>query len=292
MRNLGNCFASPILLLLHNGATKYQTLISIIRQAPRGGAKGDQGIPGTKGANGVQGIQGQRGAVGNRGATGSAPAGNARGDMQYWDGTAWIMIPAPIMNYRGIDAGTLQFCNGVPGWDVLKDCPYIPNTTPNNHPPYYRGQNGPAGGAVFYVTDGGLHGLEAAPVDDLGPDYNGHVWGCYGKLIGTSPSVGKGASNTAKIIAGCSELNTLAKAAHAYNLNGYNDWYLPSQNELNLLYIERDRVCCFSNGLFASSTEFYEQPSNFALVLDFTNGGVSVNQEKNSGMLFRPIRSF
>ena len=34
VRNLGNCFASPILLLLHNGATKYQTLISIIRQAP------------------------------------------------------------------------------------------------------------------------------------------------------------------------------------------------------------------------------------------------------------------
>ena len=35
MRNLGSCFASPILLLLHNGTTKYQTLISIIRQAPR-----------------------------------------------------------------------------------------------------------------------------------------------------------------------------------------------------------------------------------------------------------------
>jgi hypothetical protein len=33
VRNLGSCFASPILLLLRNGATKYQTLISIIRQA-------------------------------------------------------------------------------------------------------------------------------------------------------------------------------------------------------------------------------------------------------------------
>jgi hypothetical protein len=35
VRNLGSCFASPILLLLHNDTTKYQTLISIIRQAPR-----------------------------------------------------------------------------------------------------------------------------------------------------------------------------------------------------------------------------------------------------------------
>jgi hypothetical protein len=34
VRNMGSCFASPILLLLRNGATKYHTLISIIRQAP------------------------------------------------------------------------------------------------------------------------------------------------------------------------------------------------------------------------------------------------------------------
>ena len=68
--------------------------------------------------------------------------------------------------------------------------------------------------------------------------------------------------------------------------------YLPSQDELNLLYIERDRVCCFSNGLFASSTEFYEQPSNFALVLDFTNGGVPVNQEKNGACCFAPFDPF
>ena len=34
VRNLECCFASLILLLLHNGTTKYQTLISIIRQAP------------------------------------------------------------------------------------------------------------------------------------------------------------------------------------------------------------------------------------------------------------------
>ena len=34
MRNLGCCFASPILFLLRNGATKYQTPISIIRPAP------------------------------------------------------------------------------------------------------------------------------------------------------------------------------------------------------------------------------------------------------------------
>ena len=42
---------------------------------------------------------------------------------------------------------------------------------------YEIGDTGPAGGIVFYVTDGGLHGLEAAPEDqDRGE------WGCVEQL--------------------------------------------------------------------------------------------------------------
>jgi uncharacterized protein (TIGR02145 family) len=52
------------------------------------GAQGVQGIQGLPGAPGAQGIQGLPGP------TGSFPSGNAAGDMQYWSGTAWVMIPA------------------------------------------------------------------------------------------------------------------------------------------------------------------------------------------------------
>ena len=43
---------------------------------------------------------------------------------------------------------------------------------------YEIGKTGPAGGIVFYVTDGGLSGLEAAPTD-----VSTVVWGCSATLV-------------------------------------------------------------------------------------------------------------
>ena len=95
------------------------------------------------------------------------------------------------------------------------------------------GMDGPAGGVIFYLTDGGRHGLEAAPVDQtLG---SGVAWGCDSKSIGTSAAVGTGAKNTTAIVNGCSDTESAAKIADDYILNGYSDWYLPSENELALL---------------------------------------------------------
>ena len=79
---------------------------------------------------------------------------------------------------------------------------------------------GPAGGIVFHVTDGGLHGLEAAPVDqsDSAP------WGCGGILDGANdPCIGGGAQNTANILAGCIETPIAGDIAAGYTLNGFSD---------------------------------------------------------------------
>ena len=45
-----------------------------------------------------------------------------------------------------------------------------------NPPVYAIGDLGPAGGIVFYVSDGGTHGLEIGP-DELGPSQVGVGWG-------------------------------------------------------------------------------------------------------------------
>ena len=55
-------------------------------KGPGGGAKGDTGPQGPVGATGPQGPTG---------ATGFPQAGNNVGDMQYWDGSTWVIIPAP-----------------------------------------------------------------------------------------------------------------------------------------------------------------------------------------------------
>ncbi len=115
------------------------------------------------------------------------------------------------------------------------------------------GGKGPAGGIIFYCDSVGQHGLEAAPVDQASS-----TWGCWGwdnnlqqltwKTVGsTDTAFGTGAANTAAIIAACGKsggagngnthgLGTASNAAAtaaAYTLNGYHDWYLPSDAELS-----------------------------------------------------------
>lgn len=101
---------------------------------------------------------------------------------------------------------------------------------------YEIGQAGPAGGIVFYVTDGGLHGLEAAPEDQNG--LSAPAWGCFGTVIAGADgeAVGAGARNTSDILAGCSDEGIAAELADDYALNGYTDWFLPSKDELNLMW--------------------------------------------------------
>ena len=98
---------------------------------------------------------------------------------------------------------------------------------------YEIGEAGPADGIVFYVTDGGLHGLEAAPQNTGFTD-----WGCYDAIIvgADATAVGTGAQNTSDILAGCDETGIAAELADDYALNGYTDWFLPSKDELNLMY--------------------------------------------------------
>jgi hypothetical protein len=229
---------------------------SIGLTGPQGaqGPKGDQGMQGVAGPAGLTGQTGADSTVaGPRGAPGNPTAGTDVGDMQYWDGSTWVMIPAPLPVRRAATTGGLQFCNGVPGWNVGSTCVYTPDTTPNTSSPYHIGDNGPAGGIIFYITDAGFHGLEAAPVDQ-----GIAAWGCTGNSISgaQSTAVGTGAANTAAIVAGCSEANTAAKVADAYVLNGFTDWYLSSKDELNLLYGQKVVVGGFTAVNYWSSTEF------------------------------------
>ncbi len=96
------------------------------------------------------------------------------------------------------------------------------------------------GGIVFYIYQPGdsgyiagkTHGLIAAPVDQS----SGASWGCGGTYIGgTSTTIGMGQANTTAIVNGCSTAGIAARICDDLVLNGYNDWFLPSKDELNQL---------------------------------------------------------
>jgi hypothetical protein len=118
----------------------------------------------------------------------------------------------------------------------------IPGCGPTILPPTYTvGDTGPAGGYIFYdkgYYSSGWRYLEAAP---MSTDWYNRQWGSYGTLIGaTETDIGTGQSNTTNIVTWLNSHSETGKAAQLCNdltKGGYSDWFLPSKDELNLMYV-------------------------------------------------------
>jgi hypothetical protein len=152
---------------------------------------------------------------------------------------------------------------------------------------YAIGDAGPAGGIVFYITDGGLHGLEAATEDQYSASDN---WGCYGTIISgaNGTAVGTGEQNTADIIADCNETSAASIAA-AYGPG----WYLPSKDELDLLYVQKDAgvVGGFASYFYWSSSQNGANNAWFQLFIDGSQYS-GINASKANALNVRAVRAF
>jgi hypothetical protein len=157
----------------------------------------------------------------------------------FTEGSVWVDMA---------DRNAYILVDSVPGAAVWKQI--------TNLVSYEIGDIGPAGGIVFYITDDGLHGFEAAPSDQAIPFSPGAEWGCFGTDITGADGIviGTGKQNTADILAGCFEAGIAARLAGDFSLNSYSDWFLPSKDELNELNMNKDVVGGFaSNGYWSSS---------------------------------------
>jgi hypothetical protein len=98
---------------------------------------------------------------------------------------------------------------------------------------------GPAGGFIFYINPNavmdGWKYLEAAPQST---EWTNKFWGKKGTLIGLfgKTAIGTGKNNTALIVAVLNEppadSDRAAQLCDALSFGGYNDWFLPSKDEL------------------------------------------------------------
>lgn len=147
------------------------------------------------------------------------------------------------------------------------------------------------GGIIFYINGSNGSGLVAASSDQsLTAE-----WGCFQTNVpgANATAIGTGAQNTMDIItAGCSSAANATNICADLSLNGYNDWYLPSIDELNELYLTRGIVGGFSTQLYWSSSEYdISNEDEKALALSFGNG-TSSTRRKIITISVRAIRAF
>jgi hypothetical protein len=153
------------------------------------------------------------------------------------------------------------------------------------------------GGTIAYILQSGdpgydantPHGLVAATVVDQGTGiqwYNGN----YRTTGATGTAIGTGLSNTNTTITsqGATATSYAAGLARAYAGGGYTDWYLPSKDELNKLYLNRIAIGRFADASYWSSSE---SGGYFAWVQDFSDGSQYYGN-KNLTAYVRAVRAF
>ncbi|PKL35076.1 MAG: hypothetical protein CVV44_23405 [Spirochaetae bacterium HGW-Spirochaetae-1] len=151
---------------------------------------------------------------------------------------------------------------------------------------YSIGDTGPAGGLIFYVNpDSGADGwtyLEAAPSST---EWTTKQWGANETWITTDITTGSGQDNTDNIVAWLDSntddtsgdvTNKTDRAAYlcdALTHNDYSDWFLPSSDELILMY---DNL--YTQGAGGFSAAEYWSSSNHTTT---ASGGHSFSEDSS-----------
>jgi len=197
----------------------------------------------------------------------TATAGDVTPGFYYWNGTAWT----PMAGSSSTTYSVGDFAHG---------------------------------GIVFWVDETGQHGLVCAKEDQS----TGVKWyaGTYGNTQAKGDGPYAGEANTSIIIAAqvaigddgstyaariCNELQITE------NGKTYGDWYLPSKEELNLMYQNKATIAVtatsnagsgFASAAYWSSSEL---STNFAWFQGFANGS-QLNTSKGYPTYVRAVRAF
>jgi hypothetical protein len=166
---------------------------------------------------------------------------------------------------------------------------------------YKIGDTGPAGGLVFYdkfSNAGGWRYLEAAPVDTE----QQFPWGDV-SVGGTSPALGDGKRNTQLIVEELrkNKIGGAAQYCDDLEYGGYTDWFLPSNDELNLMYqnLKEKGLGGFVSDVYWSSSVYDNSFSGYSFAQRFNDGfrfgvdsGFASENTKRRSNRVRAVRAF
>jgi uncharacterized repeat protein (TIGR02543 family) len=155
---------------------------------------------------------------------------------------------------------------------------------------------GPAGGLIFYdkgIYSDGWRYLEAAPSDE---SIHGLQWynGTY-TTIATGTAIGTGQANTTNIVTSQGAGSYAAQWCNDLTIGGFSDWFLPSKDELNQMYLNLRvaGVGGFDNANYWSSSEI-DATRAWAQYFRTDNDPPGVQQAvyKELDPLVRAVRAF
>jgi hypothetical protein len=164
---------------------------------------------------------------------------------------------------------------------------------------YYNiGEIGPAGGFIFYNkidTIGGWNFLECSSNDISNSKFFSTSNELY-YISGLETLIGSGKSNTNLIINSLLNVNSAAWVCQSYSQNGFDDWFLPSRDELIKIY---QNVFLVNPSTFVGTTywtssqdEIYSQNAWIQKMNQNPSGSGTFTMLKSTYHKVRPIRCF
>lgn len=143
------------------------------------------------------------------------------------------------------------------------------------------------GGRIFHLDQNTNEVLVVAEADLS----SAAGWGCSGVNIANAnyQELGTGQSNTEAIVQECVDALNAASICHFDNTGGFTDWYLPSSEELFLVF---EKLYLNGYGNFVSTDFFWSSSGSTAagaISLDFSVGNVDVDN-KSDQLQVRAIR--
>jgi uncharacterized protein (TIGR02145 family) len=136
------------------------------------GVPGPQGPAGAAGPQGPIGLTGATGATGPQGPAGTFPPGTQAGQINYWNGSAWVTVPP------GNTGQSLIFCYGVPTWG---GCLAVVSTSAITHlnGVTTTGGNVTSDGGTMVTARGVAYGTAQAPTTANSTTSNGTGTGAF-----------------------------------------------------------------------------------------------------------------
>jgi TolB-like protein len=189
-------------------------------------------------------------------------------------------------NMSGLVSQTVQTLTGGSGRAAV-------STESRTAGEYKVGDRGPAGGWIFYDRGRVINGwryLEAAP----GEAEFSAPWGAYQTTVdGTDTAVGAGQRTTEWIVSFLRRTGESGRAAQycdELDIDGFNDWFLPSKDELDLMYknLKVKGLGEFSNVWYWSSLEY---SSNYSWEQYFSDGRQNYHAKFYTSRV-RAVRAF